>query len=62
MIIYDYETFRYDVLLGTLDTDTNEIVQVWGVKPIKELIEKHLKNIWVGYNSEHMINRCLKEY
>lgn len=26
---------------------------MWGVKPIKEFIEKHLKNIWVGYNSEH---------
>ena len=53
MLIYDYETFRHDVLLGTLNTDTGEIIQVWGVDKIKDLIEAHLGDIWVGYNCEH---------
>ena len=53
MIIYDYETFKHDVLLGTLNTDTMETIQVWGINEIKELIKKYLKEIWVGYNSAH---------
>ena len=29
------------------------MVQVWGVDAIKDLIEKNLGEIWVGYNSDH---------
>ena len=53
MIIYDFETFKHDVLLGTLDTETGDIKQVWGIPGIKELAETNLGEIWVGYNCEH---------
>lgn len=47
MLIYDYETFKHDVLLGVLNEETEEIIQVWGVDAIKELIKKNLDNLWV---------------
>lgn len=53
MIIYDYETFKHDILLGILNTETNEVTQVWGVPEIKNLINKFMTDIWIGYNCEH---------
>lgn len=53
MLVYDYETFKHDILLGVLDTDTAKITQIWGVDEIREFIEDNLKKIWVGYNCEH---------
>ena len=53
MIIYDFEVFKHDTLLGTLDTDTNEIVQLWDIKAIKAYAQEKLTEIWIGYNCEH---------
>ena len=53
MIIYDFETFKHDVLLGTLNTETGETKQVWGIPGIKALAEEYIEEIWVGYNSAH---------
>ncbi len=53
MLIYDFEIFKHDTLLGVLDTDTNKIVQLWDIPSIKEFAKKNLSEIWVGYNCEH---------
>ena len=53
MIIYDFEVFKHDVLLGVLNEETGEIKQIWDIPSIKEYTEKNLNNIWVGYNCEH---------
>lgn len=53
MLIYDFEIFKHDTLLGVLDTDTDEIVQLWDISSIKEFTKKNLDEIWVGYNCEH---------
>ena len=39
MLIADYEIFKHDSLLGVLDTETNEIHQMWGVDEIREFIQ-----------------------
>ena len=38
---------------GTLNVDTNEIKQVWGINTIKSLIQSYLTEIWIGFNSDH---------
>ena len=53
MIVYDYEVFRYDTLLGMLNEETGEVIQSWDIPEIKNLIDKNLSNIWIGYNCEH---------
>lgn len=53
MFIADYEIFKHDSLLGVLDTETNEIHQIWDVDEIKKFIREHLDEIWVGFNSDH---------
>lgn len=53
MLVADYEIFKKDSLLGVLDTDTNEIHQMWGVPEIRRFIQDHLEDIWVGFNSEN---------
>lgn len=53
MLIADYEIFKKDSLLGVLDTETNEIYQMWDISDIKDFIKHNLTEIWVGYNSEN---------
>ena len=53
MIIYDFEVFKHDTLLGALNEETGEITQLWNIDQIREFTEKNLKNVWVGYNCEH---------
>ena len=53
MLIADYEIFKKDTLLGVLDTETNEIYQMWNISDIKDFIKHNLTEIWVGYNSEN---------
>ena len=53
MLIYDFEVFKHNTLLGVLNEETGEVIQLWNINQIRELTEKSLKNIWVGYNCEH---------
>ena len=53
MLIYDFETFKHDTLLGVLNEETGEIIQTWDIPEIKKLANKQLSNIWIGYNCEH---------
>lgn len=53
MIIYDFEVFQHDTLLGAMNEETGEIVQLWDIPSIKDYTKKNLNNVWVGYNCEH---------
>ena len=53
MLVADYEIFKKDSLLGVLDVETDNIYQIWNIKDMKEFIQKHLDEVWVGYNSEN---------
>lgn len=53
MLIYDYETFKKNVLLGVLNEQTGEIFQSWDIEEIVDFTKKNLENVWVGYNCEH---------
>lgn len=53
MLLYDFEVFAHDTLLGVLNEETDEVTQLWGIEDIKNFTRKNLDNIWVGYNSAH---------
>lgn len=53
MIIYDFEVFKHNTLLGMLNEETGEIKQTWDIGDIRETTKAELNNIWVGYNCEH---------
>lgn len=53
MIMYDFEVFKHDTLLGMLNEETGEVIQTWDISEIKAITKDNLNNIWVGYNCEH---------
>lgn len=53
ILLYDFEVFKHDALLGVLNEETDEVTQLWGIEDIKNFTRKNLDNIWVGYNSAH---------
>lgn len=53
ILLYDFEVFAHNTLLGVLDEETGEVTQLWDINKIKEFTRKNLENIWVGYNCAH---------
>lgn len=54
MLVYDFEVFKHNVLLGVLDIDTGEITQIWDIiDSISNYTKKHIEDVWIGYNCEH---------
>ena len=45
MLVYDFETFKHNTLLGVLNEETGEIIQTWDISEIKDLAKKHRVNI-----------------
>ena len=36
ILIFDFEVFKYDTLLGVYDVNKNEYIQLWDKQQIKE--------------------------
>ena len=53
MLVYDFEVFKRNTLLGVLNTENGEITQVWDIPSIKQLAQDNINEIWIGYNCEH---------
>lgn len=53
MLVYDFEVFKHNTLLGVLNTENGEVIQLWNIPDIKKLAQENLEEIWVGYNCEH---------
>lgn len=47
MIVYDFEVFKHDVLLGMLDIETGEITQLWDILDIRKAAKDNLEEIWI---------------
>lgn len=65
ILIYDFEIFRYDELLGVIELTNDQTVihQIWGKENIKRFILLHQDNLWVGHNNigydRHILEACL---
>lgn len=64
IIIFDFEVFKYDTLLGTLilDDSDNSIVlkQMWNLDEIKDFYNQHKRDLWIGHNNDFYDNHILK--
>lgn len=53
VIIYDYEVFRYDTLLGCiiLEGNTEKVFQSWEAKDIENFYKDNINALWIGHNN-----------
>lgn len=54
LLVYDYEVFRYDTLLGCtiIDEQNKETVfQTWDPEEIKKFYNEHVGDLWIGHNN-----------
>ena len=63
IIVFDFEVFRYDVLLGAIVLENNmapSFLQTWDKEEIKRFYYSNLNAIWVGHNNENYDNIILQ--
>ena len=62
LIIFDFEVFKYDTLLGCyiLENDSITKWQSWDLNEIKKLYQQNLESIWIGWNIEDYDNIILQ--
>lgn len=54
LIVYDYEIFKYDSLLGAYIIDSDDNItkfQTWNVEEIKQFYKDNINNVWIGHNN-----------
>ena len=57
LIIFDFEVFKYDVLLGLYVVDNDdrskkELYQTWDKEKIKKIYQLFQNDIWIGHNNK----------
>lgn len=63
LIIYDFEVFKHDILLGAfvIQEDGNiEYIKTWDKNEIVKFYENNTQSIWIGHNIEHYDNHILE--
>lgn len=62
LLIFDFEVFKYDTLLGVklFDGKNTKYFQTWDLDEIINFYESHLKHIWVGHNNLRYDNLILE--
>lgn len=62
IIIYDFEVFKYDTLLGTiiLDNQEQKYYQTWDLDEIKSFYSENTSALWVGHNNRYYDNLILE--
>lgn len=61
ILIYDFETFKYDWLVVIIDYESKEKTVIINDLPkLRDFYEKNKSNIWVGYNSREYDQYILK--
>lgn len=65
ILIFDFEVFKYDTLLGAkliCENGTTQIVQLWGIDEIKQFYKDQISWLWVGHNNigyDNLILECI---
>ena len=62
IIIYDFEVFKYDTLLGAIIINDDEcfILQTWDLDEIRNFYKKNINSIWIGHNNSGYDNFILE--
>lgn len=63
IVIFDFEVFKYDTLLGALvlHDDNIELFQSWNLSDIAKFYEREKQSIWIGHNNSFYDNLILQE-
>ena len=62
-IVFDFEVFRYDTLLGVkiIEKDKPSVYfQTWDLEKIKEFYSQNKESVWIGHNNSHYDNFILQ--
>ena len=63
LVIFDFEVFKHDTLLGALEIDDDQNVaafQSWNLEDIKCFYRKNIDSIWIGHNNKRYDNFILQ--
>ena len=60
IIIFDFEVFKKDVLLGCKFLKDGSYFQTWDKKEIKDFYLNHINDIWIGHNNSYYDNYILQ--
>lgn len=58
-LIFDFEVFKYDILLGVYNLKTKKYFQTWNIAKIKEFYHDNMDAVWFGHNNEDYDNLIL---
>ncbi len=59
-LVFDFEVFPYDTLLGVYDVNEKKYIQLWDVDEIKQYYKENIDSIWIGHNNSHYDNYILQ--
>jgi len=59
-LVFDFEVFPYDVLLGVYDVNEKKYIQLWDKEQIKQFYNENKDAIWIGHNNSHYDNFILQ--
>ena len=60
VIVFDFEVYRYNVLLGVYDLNNKQYIQLWNKSEIKDFYYRNIDSIWVGHNNTDYDNHILQ--
>lgn len=60
VIVFDFEVFKYDTLLGVYSVNENKYYQLWEMSEIKRFYYDNIDSIWVGHNNTDYDNYILQ--
>lgn len=62
-VIFDFEVFRYDTLLGCIvidENDNKQTIQMWNEDDIRSFYALHIDDVWIGHNNKGYDNLILQ--
>ena len=59
-LVFDFEVFKYDTLLGVFDANEKKFIQLWNSEEIKKFYNENKNAIWIGHNNSHYDNFILQ--
>lgn len=60
IIVFDFEIFKYDSLLGVYDVNAKKYYQTWNLEEIREYYWSNVNAIWIGHNNTDYDNHILE--
>ena len=60
VVVFDFEVFRYNILLGAYVVNEKKYYQLWNKSEIKKFYNDNIDSVWVGHNNTDYDNFILQ--